>query len=101
MLRKIVNMPRAALQLLRKPTELQSKPPLRVKVLIAQDTGVKQHQLLVFPEDAVAEVPDHLHHLSWRHLATTNLREKLLAPAAPVIEAEIGSQGHSLLTLTR
>jgi hypothetical protein len=74
---------------------------MRVQVLIAQDSGVEQHQLLVFPEGAAAEVPDHLRHLNSGHLATTNLREKFLAPAAPVIEAEIGRQGHSFLTLAR
>jgi hypothetical protein len=85
----------------RRRIDLEFKPALRVNVLIAQDTGVNQHQILIFLEGLPAEVPDQLIAFNWRHLATTTLHNKLLISAAPVIEAEISRQGYSLLTLTR
>ena len=93
MLVRLLNTYRSALRLVHKPIDLKSRPPRRVQVLIAQDSSVEQHQLLVSPVGAAAEVPDYLRHLNWRHLATTNLREKFMAPASPVIEAEIGRRG--------
>lgn len=101
MLDKLRQVPRSALRLFRRPFELQSKPSMRVNVLVAPETAPDQHQLLLFPEGTPSEVPDHLGDLTWRHLATTTLRERLLAPAAPVIEAQIGSQGYALLTLAK
>jgi hypothetical protein len=53
--------------------------------------------LLLFPHNKEAEVPDHLRHLNWRHLASTDLRDKLFATSAPVVRVEFARQDYSLL----
>ena len=94
------SLQRGAFRLLRRPS-IEMDPPIQVRVFIAQNTGADQHQLLIFPQWIEAEVPEHLRHLNWRHLASTDLRDKLLATAAPVVQAEFARQDYSLLTLTR
>lgn len=60
-----------------------------------------EYQLLVLPFGADAEIPSHLQHLAWRHLAVTDLADRLLSKASPIVEAQLGSEGFALLTLAQ
>ncbi|MHA6690612.1 hypothetical protein [Devosia sp. A449] len=74
---------------------------MQLQVFIAQHEDRQQRQLLLLPHENGAEaIPQQLQHLNWRHLAVTTLADRLLVTAGPIIEAEIGSNGYALLSLT-
>jgi hypothetical protein len=53
--------------------------------------------LLSMPVSEESAPPAAIEHLAWRRLPNTTLADKLLASAAPIIEAEIGLQGYSMM----
>ncbi|MHA6692422.1 hypothetical protein [Devosia sp. A449] len=74
---------------------------MQLHVFIAQHEDRQQRQLLLLPHEKGPEaIPQQLQHLNWRHLAATTLADRLLVTAGPIIEAEIGSNGYALLSLT-
>ena len=71
---------------------------MQVNVYVTGDARLP-YQLLVLPFEPSTAIPCHLQHVSWRHLAQTDMKDRLLAAAKPVIEAEIVSDGFSLLDI--
>jgi hypothetical protein len=70
-------------------------PSLKVQVFFAH----AQRQVLVLPAGSNTELPPSVQHLEWRKVAETTLGDRLLAPASPIVEAELGANGYALLNI--
>ncbi len=72
----------------------------QVDVFIATVDGQSHRELLVMPRD-LQNFPQLHEERTWRHLAVTNLSDRLLLTAAPIIQAEIAAQGYAILVLSQ
>ena len=68
---------------------------LRVQVFFAH----AQRKVLVLPAGSNTDLPPSVKHLEWRKVAETTLDDRLLAPASPIVEAELGAHGYALLNI--
>lgn len=72
----------------------------QVDVFIAIMDRKDQRELLVMPRGA-GSFPQLQEERTWRHLATTNLSDRLLLTAGPIIQAEISARGYAILVLSQ
>lgn len=73
---------------------------MNVAVYFAQ-AQPSQRLLIIVPVGTEPEVPPELREYSWRHLAAAkDLSDRLLAPAGPIIEAEINVKGYALVRIS-
>ncbi|MGB3337812.1 MAG: hypothetical protein WBA73_11585 [Devosia sp.] len=73
---------------------------MNVAVYFAQ-AQPSQRLLMIVPVGTEPEVPTALREYNWRHMvAAKDLSDRLLAPAGPIIEAEININGYALMRLS-
>ena len=70
---------------------------MQLNILISNADEDETPTLLVLPFGVTNAVPKHLRTMTWRHLATTTLDDKLIGDHAGEVEVDLADVGYALI----